>query len=94
MEVSVSLLKHYDPVEAEPKLQALWENAGVYQYTSNDDRPVYSIDTPPPTVSGNLHLGHIYSYTHTDVFARFHRMRGENVFYPMGFDDNGLPRLK
>jgi valyl-tRNA synthetase len=87
----VSLPKHYDPVEAEPKLQALWENAGVYHYTSNDDRPVYSIDTPPPTVSGNLHLGHTYSYTHTDVFARFHRMRGENVFYPMGFDDNGLP---
>ena len=87
----MSFPKHYNPGEAEPKLQELWENAGVYHYASNDQRPVYSIDTPPPTVSGNLHLGHTYSYTHTDVFARFHRMRGENVFYPMGYDDNGLP---
>ena len=52
---------------------------------------VYSIDTPPPTVSGNLHLGHVYSYSHADFMARFFRMRGYNVFYPMGFDDNGLP---
>ena len=87
----MSLPKRYKPGEIEPELQALWEVNGVYLYKSNDDHPVYSIDTPPPTVSGNLHLGHTYSYTHTDVFARFHRMRGENVFYPMGFDDNGLP---
>ncbi len=53
--------------------------------------PVYSIDTPPPTVSGYLHLGHVYSYSHVDFIARFRRMRGENVFYPMGYDDNGLP---
>ena len=91
MEDMMPLPKHYNPGVAEPELQALWEEAGVYHFTPNDDRPVYSIDTPPPTVSGNLHLGHTYSYTHTDVFARFHRMRGENVFYPMGFDDNGLP---
>jgi len=53
--------------------------------------PVYSIDTPPPTVSGHLHLGHVYSYSHPDFVARFWRMNGYNVYYPMGYDDNGLP---
>jgi valyl-tRNA synthetase len=71
---------------------ARWEAAGTYAFDRTATRPeVYSIDTPPPTVSGSLHIGHVFSYTHTDAVARFHRMRGKAVFYPMGWDDNGLP---
>ncbi|MDR0951088.1 MAG: valine--tRNA ligase [Candidatus Ancillula sp.] len=68
-----------------------WEKLGVYDYDSKSNKPIYSIDTPPPTVSGSLHVGHVFSYTHTDLIARYKRMCGFNVFYPMGFDDNGLP---
>ncbi len=69
-----------------------WEESGVYRFDRSRPRAeVYSIDTPPPTVSGSLHVGHVFSYTHTDVVARFQRMRGKDVFYPMGWDDNGLP---
>ena len=69
-----------------------WNDSQVYKFGGTRDRKaVYSIDTPPPTVSGHLHVGHVFSYTHTDVMARFKRMRGYDVFYPMGWDDNGLP---
>jgi len=77
----------------EAKWTAKWEADGTYRFDPGD-RPrdqIYSIDTPPPTVSGSLHVGHVFSYTHTDVVARFHRMRGKAVLYPMGWDDNGLP---
>ncbi len=71
---------------------ARWERDGVYRFDRTRPRAeVYSIDTPPPTVSGSLHVGHVFSYTHTDVVARYQRMRGQAVFYPMGWDDNGLP---
>src|SRR6478752_157873 len=76
----------------EAKWMPRWDSDRVFAFDrtrSRDD--VFSIDTPPPTVSGSLHLGHVFSYTHTDVVARFHRMRGKAVFYPMGWDDNGLP---
>jgi len=87
-----ALPKRYDPQTEEPRLQAFWQAQGVYHFDVDDDtRPVYSIDTPPPTVSGHLHLGHVYSYSHPDFVARFWRMNGYNVFYPMGYDDNGLP---
>jgi len=76
----------------EAKWTPAWESAGVYRFDRRRPRgEVYSIDTPPPTVSGSLHVGHVFSYTHTDVIARFQRMRGKAVFYPMGWDDNGLP---
>lgn len=76
----------------EDKWRAVWDETGVYKFRGSRDRnAVYSIDTPPPTVSGSLHVGHVFSYTHTDVIARYKRMRGYDVFYPMGWDDNGLP---
>jgi valyl-tRNA synthetase len=76
----------------EDKWNAVWEREGTYRYEPGRPRAeVFSIDTPPPTVSGSLHVGHVFSYTHTDVVARFQRMRGKAVFYPMGWDDNGLP---
>ncbi len=69
-----------------------WEAEGTYRFDRSRGRDeVYSIDTPPPTVSGSLHVGHVFSYTHTDTIARYQRMRGREVFYPMGWDDNGLP---
>jgi len=69
-----------------------WEASGVYTFDRSASRDnVFAIDTPPPTVSGSLHMGHVFSYTHTDTVARFWRMRGKSVFYPMGWDDNGLP---
>ena len=75
----------------EAKWMPHWEASGVYRFDRTRPRSeVFSIDTPPPTVSGSLHVGHCFSYTHTDVVARFHRMRGKEVFYPMGWDDNGL----
>jgi valyl-tRNA synthetase len=76
----------------EAKWMARWEESGVYRFDRSRPREqVYSIDTPPPTVSGSLHIGHVFSYTHTDLVARYQRMRGKAVFYPMGWDDNGLP---
>jgi len=87
----MSLARKYSPQEVEPRLQEFWQSAGIYEFKADASAPVYSIDTPPPTVSGELHLGHVYSYTHPDLIARFWRMRGCNVYYPMGFDDNGLP---
>ncbi len=76
----------------EAKWSQRWETDGTYRFVAPQSRDqVFSIDTPPPTVSGSLHVGHVFSYTHTDVIARYQRMQGKQVFYPMGWDDNGLP---
>jgi valyl-tRNA synthetase len=76
----------------EEKFSTRWREAGTFRFDRDTERSaVYSIDTPPPTASGSLHVGHMFSYTQTDVIARYQRMTGKNVFYPMGWDDNGLP---
>ncbi|MBA2558312.1 MAG: class I tRNA ligase family protein, partial [Propionibacteriales bacterium] len=76
----------------EEKWDPIWEANATYRFDRSKPRDeVYSIDTPPPTVSGSLHVGHVFSFTHPDTIARFQRMRGKEVFYPMGWDDNGLP---
>ena len=80
----------------ETKWDAAWRTQGTYLFdrlraAAVGREGVYSVDTPPPTASGSLHIGHVFSYTHTDVKVRFERMRGKTVFYPMGWDDNGLP---
>ena len=81
-----------DLVGLEQKWDAAWDRTGIYHFNSAKSRDdVFSIDTPPPTVSGSLHVGHVFSYTHTDTIARYQRMAGREVFYPMGWDDNGLP---
>ncbi len=87
-----SLPKQYDHKEAEKRWQERWFTGDVYHF--RDDQPrdkTFVIDTPPPTVSGLLHMGHIFSYTQADFVARYQRMSGKDVFYPIGFDDNGLP---
>ena len=87
-----ALAKHFDAAEAERRWDAEWEKRGAYRWDPSRPREeTFVVDTPPPTVSGSLHIGHIFSYTHTDVVVRFQRMRGRNIFYPMGFDDNGVP---
>ncbi|MBU4269366.1 valine--tRNA ligase [Candidatus Dependentiae bacterium] len=83
--------KHYEHIKFEREAQELWDKEQVYKFDEDSKKPTFSIDTPPPTVSGTLHTGHIFSYTHTDIIARYKRLLGFNIFYPMGFDDNGLP---
>lgn len=83
--------KNYDFTKWEEQLQKLWEENNLYSYKNQPEGEIYSIDTPPPTVSGKIHIGHVFSYTQAEMIARFRRMLGYKVYYPFGFDDNGLP---
>lgn len=84
-------MTRYDPRVLEQELAEEWDRKELYRFHREGEGPVFAIDTPPPSISGHLHLGNVYSYSHTDFIARYRRMRGDRVFYPMGFDDNGLP---
>ena len=82
--------KNYNPKEAEIKWLKFWEKEKIYAFDPESKAEIYSVDTPPPTVSGKMHLGHSFSYSQQDFVVRFHRMLGNNIFYPFGVDDNGL----
>ncbi len=82
--------KKYNALEKERKWLEYWKENDIYKFRP-DGREVFSIDTPPPTVNGKIHIGHIFSYSQTEMLARYKRLRGYNIFYPFGFDDNGLP---
>lgn len=84
----------YESGEQESSIKQFWQKNNIYAFDKGSEKQVFSVDTPPPTVSGALHIGHIFSYLHTDIIARYKRMTGFNVYYPMGFDDNGLPTEK
>lgn len=84
-------MSQYNPQEIEQKILRFWDKEKIFKFDLKRGRKIYSIDTPPPTVSGKMHIGHAFSYSQQDFIARFHRMNGRNVFYPFGTDDNGLP---
>jgi len=82
----------YDHVEVETRIARLWDDQKLYAFNAASRKPVYSVDTPPPYVSAShLHVGHAMSYSQAEFIVRFWRMKGYSIFYPMGFDDNGLP---
>ena len=84
--------RHFEADKAEVDWHQSWQEAGIYRYDASVPRDkTFVVDTPPPTVSGSLHIGHVFSYAHTDFVVRYQRMTGKNTYYPMGWDDNGLP---
>ncbi|MED5421804.1 MAG: class I tRNA ligase family protein, partial [Pseudomonadota bacterium] len=84
--------KSFENADLENKCRTLWDATGIHDYDPNSDKPLFSVDTPPPYVSAaHLHVGHAMSYTQAEIVIRYKRMLGFNIFYPMGFDDNGLP---
>lgn len=87
----MDLPKRYDAKQSEPHWQKYWAQKRIFGFDPDSGRPLYSIDTPPPTVSGKIHMGHVFSYVQAEVMARYHRMKGSEVFYPFCFDDNGIP---
>lgn len=89
--MTLHLPKKYDNASAETQWREFWNNHKIYAYASGPRDNTFIVDTPPPTVSGSLHMGHVFSYTQTDAIVRYQRMTGKNIFYPIGWDNNGLP---
>ena len=84
--------KNFEPGSMEARWQADWADSRIYAWDPSRGRDeTFVVDTPPPTVSGSLHVGHLFSYSHQDFIVRYQRMRGKNIFFPIGWDDNGLP---
>ena len=90
----MSLPKNYEAATSEKKWQEWWEKQGTYKFDPDSKKQLYTVDTPPPTVSGKMHLGHAANYSQIDFMVRFHRMNGKNIFFPFGTDDNGLATEK
>ncbi len=84
-------MDNYNSREVEKKIKSFWDKEKIFKFNPKNKGKIYSIDTPPPTLSGKMHIGHSFSYSQQDFIARFHRMKNGNVFYPFGTDDNGLP---
>jgi len=91
LEKKVEEKERYNPFEKEKYWQEFWEKERIYEFNPEQSGHLYTVDTPPPTISGALHLGHIFSYVQAEAVVRFKRMAGYNIRYPMGFDNNGLP---
>ena len=87
----MKLPKKYDFKVSEKKWDEFWKKEGIYKFDPKSKKEIYSVDTPPPTVSGDMHIGHAFLYSQQDFLVRYHRMNGKNVFFPFGTDDNGLP---
>src|SRR3989344_8764348 len=87
----MDLPKEYNISQIEEKWQNYWEKEKIYTFDEKSKKQIYSIDTPPPTVSGAMHIGHAFSYSQQDFIVRYKRMNNFNIFYPFGTDDNGLP---
>ena len=85
------MAEQYDSKAVEEKIKKLWADENIFKFDAKKKGKIFSIDTPPPTVSGKMHIGHAFGYSQQDFIARFNRMNGYNVFYPFGTDDNGLP---
>ena len=83
--------ENYDFKEAEKRILEFWIKEKIFRFDSKKKGKIYAIDTPPPYISGKMHIGHAFGYSQQDFIARFRRMSGDNVFYPFGTDDNGLP---
>jgi valyl-tRNA synthetase len=88
----MELPKKFEPADIEARWMKHWEQSRIYAWDPARGRDeTFVVDTPPPTVSGSLHVGHLFSYSHQDFVVRYQRMKGKNIFFPIGWDDNGLP---